>query len=164
VEHNFHNLKAHILPLSVSEAWDEAKYEWELDHVQVLEVGEEAEPETCPCGHFPIIELCWIRNRKNGNVTFVGNVCVKRFMGMPADTVAAGFRRVMADPERALNAAAVEFAHAQGWLSDWERGFCLATSRKRRLSGKQMAKRVQINQHLLSLLRQRRAERQPRPG
>lgn len=159
VEHNFVNLKSHVLPLSLSMEWAEAKHEWALDHVEVLDAHEHAEPATCPCGHHPILELCWIRNIKNGNLTFVGNVCVKRFMGMPADTVAEGFKRIMGNTEKALGAAAVEFAHAQGWISDWEKTFCLDTCRKRKLTGRQLAKRVEVNQQLLHLLRERTAER-----
>lgn len=159
MEHNFKNLQTHIVSMSVAQVWLEAKSEWTLDHVQVLEKDEKAEPETCPCGHFPIIELCWIRNIKNRRLTFVGNVCVKRFMGMPADAVAAGFTRVMENPEKALNAAAVNFSHAQGWISDWEKKFCLSTCLKRKLSGRQLQKRIEINAKLLSELRKRRGER-----
>lgn len=159
MEHNFKNLQAHILPLSESHDWNEAKHEWTLDHVEVLGASESAWPEACPCGHFPIRELCWIRNSKNANLTFVGNVCVRRFMGMPADTVADGFRRIMESAENALNAAGVEFAHSQGWISDWAKRFCLDTCRKRKLSARQLHKRVEINADLLRRLRERSEER-----
>lgn len=161
--HNFENLKAHIIGLSESDHWESAKLEWELDHVEVLDVDPETPPETCPCGHFPIVEVCWIRNTLNGQCTFVGNVCVKRFFGMPADAVADGFRRVLANPEKALNAAATEFCHTQGWINDWERHFCLDTCRKRRMSGRQLEKRIQINHHVLARLRERGDQRRRKP-
>ena len=50
-----------ILERSVAQTWDEARREWSL-----YEVYEADEPETCLCGHFPIIELCVLRNRRNG--------------------------------------------------------------------------------------------------
>lgn len=128
--HNFENLKQHILALSEAKSWEDAKHEWKLDHVQVLEVDEECPPETCPCGHFPIVEMCWIRNQKNSELTFVGNVCVRRFMGMEADAVAAGFKRVMLNRERALNVAATKFAYAQGWITEWVTSWSMRTFAK----------------------------------
>jgi hypothetical protein len=157
--HNFANLKAHVLGMSVSDHWESAKLEWELDHVEVLDVDEGAPPETCPCGHFPIVEMCWLRNNANGRFTFVGNVCVKRFFGLPVDAVADGFRRIIDDNEKALNAAATEFCFSQGWINKWERGFCLDTCRKRKLTGSQLNKRVQINGQVLVRLRDRGVER-----
>lgn len=157
--HNFENLKGHIVGMSVSNHWESAKLEWELDHVEVLDVDEDNPPETCPCGHFPIVEKCWLRNSSNGSFTFVGNVCVKRFFGMPVDAVADGFRRILQDSEKALNAPASEFCHAQGWINDWERKFCLDTCRKRKLTGRQLAKRIQVNLHVLARLRERGNQR-----
>lgn len=157
--HNFANLKAHILPLSVADSWEEAKLEWVLDYVEVLEVDESAPPQTCPCGHYPIVEICWIRNQKNNNTTFVGNVCVKRFLGMPAGTIADGLKRIMSDRSKALNLAAIEFAYEQGWITAWENGFCLNTAKKRRLSGKQLRFREDINEKVLKRLRQQRTAR-----
>jgi hypothetical protein len=47
-----------ILARSVAQTWDEARREWSL-----YEIYEAYEPETCLCGHFPIIELCVLRKR-----------------------------------------------------------------------------------------------------
>ncbi len=46
-------LATEIIKRSVARTWDEAKTEWSL-----YEIYETDEPETCLCGHFPIIELC----------------------------------------------------------------------------------------------------------
>ncbi len=162
--HNFINLRNHILPRSVASEWDEAKHEWALDHVEVMDVGADSPPETCPCGHFPIVELCWIRNRKNEELTFVGNVCVKKFLGLPVDTVAEGIKRIMKDETAALNSAATVFAFEQGWITDWERNFCLDTAKKRKPSQKQLDKRVQINENLLRKLRERGLQRRSSRG
>lgn len=159
MDHNLRNLQNHILPLSTTSNWEAAKLEWVLDYVEVLQFDEVPEPETCPCGHFPIVELCWIRNTSNGNLTYVGNVCVKRFMGMPVNAVADGFKRIVEDFSKALNAAATEFSFAQGWITEWERNYCLNTARKRNLTFNQMSKRVQINKQLLWRLGQRKSER-----
>jgi hypothetical protein len=67
-----------MLPLSVADSWQQAKLEWTL-----AEVYRQDDPETCLCGHYPIIEICVLENKKNGNRAEVGNVCVKKFLGLP---------------------------------------------------------------------------------
>jgi hypothetical protein len=64
-------LTTEIIARSVATTWDAAKLEWSL-----LEVYEAEEPETCLCGHFPIIELCVLSNRRNQAEATVGNCCV----------------------------------------------------------------------------------------
>ena len=44
-----------------------------------VEVSEEF--DNCPCGQ-EIKEHCYIRNLLNGNKTYVGNVCINRFIGI----------------------------------------------------------------------------------
>ncbi len=75
-------LTTEILERSVAQTWDEARREWSL-----YEIYEADEPETCLCGHFPIIELCVLRNRHNGIQATVGNCCVKHFIGLPSDRI-----------------------------------------------------------------------------
>ena len=57
-----------------------------------------------------------------------------------------------ADLGKALNPTAVELAFGQGWITAWEREFCLDTQRKRNLSVKQKAKRKQINELVMARL------------
>ncbi|MEV9638335.1 hypothetical protein ABZO35_28195, partial [Burkholderia pseudomallei] len=54
-------LTAEIIARSKAKTWDLAKTEWSL-----AEVYEAEEPETCLCGHFPIIEICTLKNRVTG--------------------------------------------------------------------------------------------------
>src|SRR3546814_8241288 len=72
--HNCERLKAHIVPLSVSSTFDVARREWDLVGVEISE-----EFDNCPCGQ-DIKEHCYIHNRLNGNSTYVGNVCINRFI------------------------------------------------------------------------------------
>jgi len=139
-----YRLSAEIVARSVSQAWDEAKLEWALDHIYW-----EGDPETCLCGHFPINELCILRNRKNGNEALVGNCCVKKFVGLPSDKIFQSLKKIQKDEEKAINAETVEHAFSKGWISEWEKQFCFNTMRKRSLTDKQMAKRIQINQKVL---------------
>lgn len=70
MDHSFERLKEHILPLSVSNNFYQAREEWELIGVEVSE-----EFDNCPCGQ-AIKEHCYIRNKRNGHKTYVGNVCI----------------------------------------------------------------------------------------
>lgn len=141
---NRYKLAVEIVALSVADTWDEAKLEWALEDVFYSD-----EPGVCLCGHRPILEQCIIVNQHNGNEAIIGNVCVKRFLGLPSDKLFAAINRIAKDPSRALNTETVEYAHRKGWMNDWERKFYMDTLRKRGLSPKQRAKREQINQQVL---------------
>ncbi len=134
-----------IVALSDADIWDEAKLEWGL-----AEVYREDDPETCLCGHYPINEICILRNSENGNLATVGNICVKKFLGLPSDKIFAAIKRISDDNWSALNAEAIAHAHQRRWINDWERKFYMSTWRKRKLSGKQEEKRFQINNKVLN--------------
>lgn len=142
---NQYQLMREIIARSEATTWDEAKLEWELSAIYHQDA-----PDTCLCGHFPILELCVLHNIRNGKDAIVGNVCVNKFMGIPSDLVFQAVRRVSKDPAKALNSEAIKHAHGRGWITDWERDFCLNTMRKRNLSGKQASKREQINRKVMA--------------
>jgi hypothetical protein len=130
-----------IISRSVADTWHEAKREWKLVHIFFTDV-----PGNCLCGH-PINEHCVLYNRENGNEVIVGNVCVTKFLGLASEDFFAALRRIKKNPKAALNAQAIEYAHSKGWLTKWERDFCLNTCGKRQgnLSPKQLEMRMQIN-------------------
>jgi hypothetical protein len=142
-------LTSEILERSVARTWDEAKLEWSL-----LEVYESEEPETCLCGHFPIVELCVLLNRRNKNQATVGNCCVKKFVGLPSEKIFQAVKRVRKDTSKSLNGEAIQHAFKRGWINDWEKNFYFDIMRKRSLTSKQEDKKLEINQ--LVLLRMRR--------
>lgn len=72
-----YKLTQEIIALSQAKTWDVAKLEWILH-----EIYEAEEPETCLCGHFPIIEICTLQNKLNSNFVTVGNCCVKKSGGI----------------------------------------------------------------------------------
>jgi hypothetical protein len=88
-------------------------------------------------------------NHVTGKQLKVGNFCVRKFLHLPSHKVFAGIRRITADPTRAANAALIELAYKKGWINAWQWEFGLDTCRKRRLSEKQTAKRVELNQCIL---------------
>lgn len=142
--HNEYQLTQRILELSESDQWALARTEWDLEEIHFND-----EPTTCLCTHFPIIEVCVLRNRRNSNVAEVGNVCVNKFIGLPSMIIFDGLKRVAKEDSKALNSDAAQYAYRKGWVNDWEYRFLNDTRRKQLLSGKQMAKRQEINQRIL---------------
>ena len=88
MEHNFEKLRAHILPLSESPSFELARSEWQLVDVEVSE-----EFDSCPCGQ-QIKEHCYIQNILNGSRTYVGNVCINRFLGIDTGNLFDGLKRI----------------------------------------------------------------------
>lgn len=135
-----YRLTQEIIALSSADTWDQAKLEWALN-----DVYEADEPETCLCGHFPILELCNLRNKVNGSYATVGNCCVKKFIGLPSDLIFQAVKRVRANNTKSLNAEALVYAFGKGWINQWEHDFYFEIMRKRVLTVKQRTKKVQIN-------------------
>lgn len=145
MSHNFERLKAHILPLSKSNQFDFAKNEWDLVAVEISE-----ERDNCPCGQ-DIKEHCYIANRETGHQTYVGNVCINRFIGIDTGNLFDGLKRIARDVEANANEAVIEYAKERGFLfGDKEYEFLLSTARKRNLSEKQVSWKRKINRRILS--------------
>lgn len=142
--HNFERLKAHILPLSVSDRFDVARLEWDLVGVEISD-----EFDNCPCGQ-DIKEHCYIRNRLNGNSTYVGNVCINRFIQIDTGNLFDGLKRIAKDDTANANNDLIEHAYRMGYLYDEkEYNFLKQTMHKRNLSEKQIAWKQKINRRIL---------------
>lgn len=139
----YHLIKE-IIKLSEANIWDEAKVEWTLSKVHEVD-----EPQTCLCGHSPIIEICLLRNKYNGNVAEVGNCCVKKFIGLCSDKIFGAVKRVRKDREKSLNIETIEHAFEVGCIDDWERNFYVDVMRKRILTTKQRQKKIEINEKMI---------------
>lgn len=143
--YNFNRLKSEILPLSHAIEWEIARKEWAL-----IGIYEASEPQTCLCGHHPIMEICEIKNSITNNAVEVGNQCVKRFLGMRSDLIFSALKKIRKDISKGLNADSIVFFYQNKILNDWEYGFCQDTKNKRNLSINQMNQRQRINQKVLS--------------
>ena len=134
-----------VVKLSVSNDWDTVKNEWSLKTVYFGDV-----PHVCLCGHYPIIELCVIKNKHNGSEATVGNCCVKKFMGLSSDKIFTAVKRVIADGEKSMNIDTIIHAYKQGWINAKEYGFYRDIFKKRKLSDKQMVWKVKINRNIIN--------------
>lgn len=143
--HNFERLRAHIVPLSVSQRFETARTEWSLVAVEISE-----EFDQCPCGQ-DIKEHCYIRNRLNGNETYVGNVCINRFIQIDTGNLFDGLKRIAKDLTANANNDLIEHAYRMGYLyGEKEYTFLKQTMRKRNLSTAQIAWKVKINRRIVS--------------
>jgi hypothetical protein len=158
--HNFERLKAHILPLSSSSDFQIAQTEWDLVAVEISE-----ELDECPCGK-EIKEHCYIHNRLTSRETYVGNVCINRFMGLDTGTLFAGLKRIKAEVDAAPNDALIKHANSHGYLwNDNEYKFLKQTARKRRLSEAQLSWRQKINRRIISqTVVRKRGDVKPKPS
>ena len=152
---NFEHLKAHILPLSVAKIFEAARQEWELVAVEISD-----EWDNCPCGQ-EIKEHCYIRNRHNGNTTYVGNVCINRFIQIDTGNLFDGLKRIAQDDSANANIDLIEHAYRMGYLyNEKEYHFLLQTVRKRILSQAQLNWKRKINRRILAqTIVQRRTKR-----
>lgn len=124
--HNLERLKLHILPLSISRNFDVARQEWDL---VAMEISEEF--DNCPYGQ-DIKELCYIRNCLNGATTYVGNVCINRFMRVETGNLFEGLKRIAKDSTANANNDLIEHAYRMGYLyGEREYTFLKQTMRKR---------------------------------
>ena len=140
-------LTSELLKLSFAKTWDEAKLEWDL-----VDVEKVSDLETCLCGHYPISEVCVIKNRKNHKVTRVGNCCVKKF-NERSGKIFQAYTRIKKDTEKSLNAETIDFAFQKNWINDRERNFYMDIFRKRKLSEKQLAWKISVNKKILSKIK-----------
>jgi len=143
-----YQLAIEIIKRSVNPTWELAKREWKL-----VEIEEAEDYETCLCGHYPIRELCILKNKENGNSAVVGNCCVKKFLGLPSNKIFQAVKRVRKDTAKSLNAETIQLAFNLDWINKWENDFYLDIMRKRVLTNRQRAKKLQINEKVLRRVR-----------
>lgn len=153
---NFERLKAHILPLSAAQYFEAARKEWNLIGVELSE-----ELDNCPCGQ-EIREHCYIQNSINGNTTYVGNVCINRFIGIDTGNLFAGIKRITQDASANANEDLIEHAYKFGYIYESEYKFLMDTKHKRKLSEKQLAWKQKINRRITNqIVVQKRTQQSP---
>lgn len=133
-----------ILKNSRSKIWDIAKTEWKLDGISYSD-----EPDTCLCGHYPIKELCHIRNIYTQIEVTVGNCCINKFIGLKPKKYFNTLKRVKQNIHLPFNADFIHLAYEKKVINLWEKTFYLDTWRRRKLSVNQIMKRAEINKKIL---------------
>ena len=142
MEHNLERLKEHILPLSRSDRFEIARTEWELVGVEITD-----EFDQCPCGK-EIKEHCNIKNRVTGESTYVGNVCINRFIRIDTGALFDGLRRIAKDLYANANLDVIQHGLKLGFIHESEYNFLVETRLKRNLSLKQLEWKRKINRRI----------------
>lgn len=134
-----------IISLSKAERWTLAKTEWDFDYAYFS-----LSKQRCLCGHYPIKQICVIRNLSNGNIAEVGNCCVKKFLGLEqGEKIFSSIARLRKDINRAMSQEALVYLFDKEAISPYEYAFYRNTIKKRVLTDKQLVFRVRINKKLL---------------
>lgn len=140
-----YKLISEILKLSKSDYWDSAKNEWNFEYAYYSE-----ELQTCLCGHYPIKNICVLKNVINNSQTEVGNCCVNKFLGIDeGNKIFTSIKRLKEDPAKSMSPEVLEYLFNKKVVSDFEYRFYLDTIRKRKLSFRQLEIREKINQKLI---------------
>lgn len=144
--HNFQQLQQYILARSNSRIWDEAKSEWELEFVY-----QSGDRRSCVCEHYYILNICVIKNKDNKNVAQIGNTCVHKFKKTASNKVLSAFRKVISDPLRSFNPAALELCVRRGVIPQAEHDDYILYWRKTvKITVRQKAQKADINTRIVS--------------
>jgi len=144
MEHNYERLKDHILPLSMAKTFSVACNEWKLVAIEMHE-----EFDNCPCGQ-PIKELCYIENIETNNKTYVGNICVNRFIGIATGNLFSGLKRITLDDKANANQDLIKHAYNMGYIySEKEYNFLIQMRSKRKFTPAQMSWKQKINRRIV---------------
>lgn len=147
--HNEQKFRAAIFSSSQSSDWDEAKAEWELHFVY----DDSGNDRSCKCEHKPIIQICVIKNRKNGNTLEVGNVCVKRFLRLLSQRIFSVIKRLRWDINKSLNPKALELFRDRGVISNSEvQDYLIYWRRRSNMSDDQKRQKIDINTRILKYI------------
>jgi hypothetical protein len=141
--------------------WSVSREEWRLLDVSLT---EEEYVRTCKHGHTTSNGLCVITNRprdpnrrgyrlKDCGGMELCSECVTQVLGINTEALLRCCRRIQADPSKPLSVNAALVCCRMEWLNDQELKFCLKTAhkRKRKLSARQLERRVEINGRVVYL-------------
>ncbi|MFN0729363.1 hypothetical protein [Polaribacter gochangensis] len=138
-------LTKEIIKLSESGYWDSAKNEWSFEYAYYSD-----ELQRCLCGHYPIKNVCVLKNNVNNRQAEVGNCCVNKFLGIDeGNKIFTSIKRLKEDSTKSMSPEVLEYLFDKKVLSDFEYKFYLDTLKKRKFSYKQLEIRKKINQKLI---------------
>jgi hypothetical protein len=135
-----------IIARSSAKYWNNAKLEWFIERI-FKKPGE-----TCLCSHYPISEVCILRNKLNGEKVQVGNCCVEKFVELSSTKLFDALERIKQDLNRVVNPEVLDLAHKDSLINDKEYYFYLDTWRRRKLTTRQRGYRIVINKKILKML------------
>lgn len=145
-------LKAHIMSLSLADDYLNAKKEWTLVDIEYDENGDH-----CPCGH-KIKEKCYIHNRFTNKDTYVGNICINKFLGIDTGKAFAGLKQIIENNYKIPNEDLIGWAYELGYIDDKDKNFIfdIKKNNKKKLSNPQVKWLNDINNRIIKKRKKRR--------
>jgi len=141
-----YKLTEEIIDLSESDQWDFAKLEWSFEFAYYSD-----ESQSCLCGHYPIRNICVIKNKKNHKITEVGNCCINKFLSIDdGNKIFTSIKKVRDDVKGSMSAEVLDYLYRKKGISDFEYQFYRSIYRKRILSAKQWEIKERINRKFLN--------------
>lgn len=141
-----YKLTEEIISLSDSQTWDFAKLEWDFEFAYYAE-----DLQNCLCGHYPIKNICVIRNKRNSKQTEVGNCCINKFLGIEdGNKIFASIKKLKGDNSKSMSVEVIDYIYNKKGISDFEYKFYVDIHRKRNLSFKQLEIKERINAKFLA--------------
>jgi len=135
-----------IVYLSEANGWDFAKLEWEFTSAYYSE-----QEQRCLCGHYPIRNICVIKNKKNFTITEVGNCCINKFLGIEdGNKIFTSIKRIKENARSSMSAEVLEYLYSKNAISDSEYKFYKSIHRRTRMSTKQWEFKERINRKFLN--------------
>lgn len=144
-----YKLKESIIGLSESDNWEDAKYEWRFTYSYSvpLEMGF-----TCKCGKKPIMEVCVLYNTLNKREAKVGNVCVKKFLGIQEGTrIFNAVKKLKKDIRASMGLHALKYLYKRNAIGQSDFNSYKSNIRKRKLTDEEYFERERHNRKLLEL-------------
>lgn len=142
---NEYKLREEIIKLSKSKDWKTAKEEWEFEQIYVSD-----DLQQCLCGHYPIINICKIRNKVNDEFTEVGNVCIKKFLNIEnGEKLLPSINRIKKDILKSMSNETLDYLCKKDYITARDYDFYHDIIKKRKLTEPQRKWKCDINNKLL---------------
>lgn len=98
-------LTEEIINLSESEFWESGRNEWTFEYAYYSD-----DLQRCLCGHYPIKNICVIKNKVNKTQTEVVNCCVNKFLGIDdGNKIFASIKRLKEDSAKSMSLEVLEY-------------------------------------------------------
>ena len=136
-------LSEEIISRSESKEFETAQKEWKLHDIYQTSEG------ICLCGKQHIVYMCVLKNDLNENIAEVGHDCATRITEEQYGPLFESLNRIKEDPKKRINDYLIQLAFEHGFVSEWEKGFLENTKRKIKLTEKQQAVRIKLNQRIV---------------
>lgn len=149
-------LRQRLLAMSETSPWGYARFEWALDHIYDSSV-----PKACLCGKAPIMEICVIRNVRNGIVMEVGNVCIHKVLSVNTKRIFQGLKRIRKDPYRVPCIEVIWYAMDKNVGPDFDGPFLLALGKRRKMTHVEANKVMSGNLDILHYIDSLSASKRP---